>query len=306
MSTGDLLNRVVLAACNSRRCVVAFLAFAAVVVSGCSEPVVVRRVLLDVDPAGVAAGVDREQIRAVVNDVIDHTRGLRVDNDAARSTAERVLRVRIESLARGERPGASSSEGAELATSYTTLTLAVELLEGGRTTLRSSDVAAAPGVADHRALVESALRSALARLLLATGTEKLSSDDLLALLASSTAPSEQQRRAMLALGARGERRATAHIVARLRSDDGETRQAALQALTALADPAAVDAIIEFSTRQPALVRKQCIDAVIATGSPMAAPWLFTLSTGHPDADVQASARAALATLSTAMPLERAN
>jgi HEAT repeat protein len=79
------------------------------------------------------------------------------------------------------------------------------------------------------------------------------------------------------------------------ADEGE-RSAALQALALLSDPDAVPAIIDYSERQPAIVRRQCIDAVKATDSPLAAAWLFVLSTGHPDLDVQAHARAALALL----------
>jgi HEAT repeat protein len=112
---------------------------------------------------------------------------------------------------------------------------------------------------------------------------------------------------MATLGSRRDRRATPLVLPLLNDDDATVRQAALQALTLLADPDAVEAIIAAAERQPALVRRQCIDAVKSTDSPLAAAWLFVLSTGHPDEEVQAHARAALAALpTTSSPLTTTN
>ena len=268
---------------------------------GCSDPVVVKKILVDVDAAAVAAGVDREQVRAAVEGVVDDVRGVRVDADGA----ERVLRVRIESLTRAaarvapstlpaDHPPVASTAAASAAAS--TLALSVEVAEAGRVVLRGTSLATMSGEGVLGVLVEQALRDALEQIEQAKATERLASDELLALLQSPTEPEQRRRRAMMTLASRRDLRATPLVIPMLRDEDDSVRSAALQALTLLADPIAVPAVIEYSERQPAPVRRQCIDAVKATDSPLAAAWLFVLSTGHPDVDVQAHARAALALL----------
>jgi hypothetical protein len=267
---------------------------------GCSDPVVVKKILVDVDAAAVADGVDREHVRAVVDDVIDESRGIRVDALGS----ERVLRVRVERLARTT--GATVPPGQELPANHppvtttsavtSTLALSVEVVENGRSLLRGSAFATMSGEAQTAALVDRALREALEQIEQASATERLATEELLVVLGSPSEAAQRKRRAMLTLAARRDLRATPLITPLLRHDDADTRAAALQALTLLSDPNAVAAIIDYSERQPAAVRRQCIDAVKATDSPLAAAWLFVLSTGHPDVDVQAHARAALAVL----------
>jgi HEAT repeat protein len=261
---------------------------------GCSDPVVVKKVLVDVDAAAVAGGVDREQVRSVVEGVVDDVHGIRVNDDGG----DRVLRVRIESVAR-TRPDAAAAplppdHAAVPATA--TLSLAVEVAENGRVLLRGTAVSTMSGDAPVGVLVAQALRDALDQVVQANATDRLSSDELLTLLQSPTESAQRRRRAMMTLASRRDLRSTPLVTPLLRDDDASMRLAALQSLTLLADPRAVEAIIDYSDRQPAAVRRQCIDAVKATDSPLAAAWLFVLSTGHPDANVQAHARAALALL----------
>lgn len=300
--------------------VVAALAFAGC--NGCGalfggDALVVRRVLVDVDPAAVAAGVDRERVRAEVSDVLAHSRGVVVDDKRGDGA---VLRVRVESFARAAFEPAADPNAAtapplpkeaktQTETPPSTLSLAVDVTEGGRPTLRGHSVASAHGVVDPHALVEQALRDAVAQALQTRAADQLSSDELLSWLTSETASSEQKQRAMQALGSRREKKATPTLVAILQGGDEELQAQALQAITLLADEDAVDAVIVWSDRQPALMRKLAIDAVKASAHGGEAgkrgmAWLFTLSTGHPDVDVQAHARAALQSLESAQPPPR--
>jgi hypothetical protein len=265
---------------------------------GSDRAVLVRKVLVDVDPAPAAAGIDRGAVRVVVDHVLQDAPGVRVDE---RGDVGRALRVRVEGYSRGV-DGVAVPAGhppiAATTAAPSAVTLAVEVVEGGRVILRGSSTATAGGVASPDALIDVALRESLQQLVDAQSTDGLDSDALLATLGDSATADQVRRRAMMALAARRDRRATPHLTAALRDEEPAVRATALQGLALLADPDAVEAIIAFSERQPPPVRRQCIDAVRATDSPLAAAWLFVLSTGHPDADVQAHARAALAALPT--------
>lgn len=255
---------------------------------------VVKKVLIDVSPAAVAANVDREHVRALVDSTLDDIRGVTVDAAAAGV----ILRVRIESMVVATPPA-----GSDDVAGTSTLALGVEVLDaadGGRPIGRGHSVATARGLMDPDALVSQALRDAVQQVLAARAADSLDSDVLLSWLADPATPLAQQRKAMQALASRGERRATAPIVALLENnavdDEGnptELALAAVQALSVLGDPDANDAVIAFSERQSPAVRKLCIDAVRASRAENAVAWLFTLTWGHPDPDVQAAARAAL-------------
>ncbi|MDP2344664.1 MAG: HEAT repeat domain-containing protein [Deltaproteobacteria bacterium] len=259
------------------------------------EPLVVRRVLVDVDPA---AEVDREQVRVTIFEVLGNTRGLSIDETRADGA---ILRVRIVSFARASTADAELVPAGHppVAPPPATLSLAVDVTEGGRPTLRGHSVASVHGVIDPRALVEQALKDALRQAMQTRAADKLGSDELLAWLDDPSTSAAQQKRAMQALGSRREKRATPLLTALLKSEDPELAGAALQALTLLGDEAGVDAVIAYSERQSPALRKLCIDAVKATGSSRARAWLFTLSSGHPDVAVQAHARAALVALDAA-------
>lgn len=284
------------------RWIVLALALGGVVVAGAllwqrfqpaGEPIAVKKLLIDVDPAAVAAGVDRERVRAVATEALDTARGLVINDDDGTA----ILRVRIESWVQSAAvaPEAAPADHPPLpATS--SVSLAMDVIEDGRTVGRAHAVATAQGIMAPDALVGQAVRDAWRQIQQARAADALDSETLLGWLADPSTGEGQRRRAMQALASRGEKRATPALVAMLGSAEEGDAVAALQALTLLGDPAALDAIIDHSARQPALIRKLCIDAVRATASPRAVPWLFTLSSGHPDVDVQAHARAALASI----------
>ena len=268
----------------------------------CGEQLVVRRVLIDIDPAIVATEVDREAVRLTTTEVLGDTRGITIDESRADGA---VLRVRVESFARAAppelSPGLLPVGHPPTPAAPATLSLAVDVTEGGRPTLRGHAVASVQGIVDPRALVEQALKDALRQALQTRAADKLGSDELLTWLTDTSTSTAQRKRAMQALGSRREKRATAPIAALLQNEDPELAAAALQALTLLGHEDGVDAIIAYSDHKPAQLRKLCIDAVKASGSPRARPWLFTLSSGHPDVAVQAHARAALLALEVLPP-----
>lgn len=261
------------------------------------DDLIVRKVLIDVDPAAVAGSVDREQVRLVVDDVLASARGVTMSENADGV----VVRVRVESFSTSTAPDPSAMPADHPAvTTTTSLALLVEVIDHNRPGGRGHSVATAQGVMSPDALIGQALRDAIRQIQQARAADDLDSDTLLAWVTDGSTSDSQRRRAMQALASRRERRATPAMVALLQSTDDAMATAALQALTVLGDPDAVDAIIDYSSRQPALVRKMCIDAVRASASPRGIPWLFTLSSGHPDEDVQAAARAALAQLAPDM------
>jgi hypothetical protein len=254
------------------------------------ETLAVKKILIDVEPGAVAAGIDRETVRSIASDVVGDTRGILITEQAAGA----VLRVRVEAFSAIAPPAPVDHPPV---TPTSSLSLAVDVIDDGRTVGRGRAVATAQGVMSPDALVGQALRDALRQIQQARAADRLDSDTLLAWLTATDTGEAQRRRAIQALASRGDRRATPLLVAMLQGglDEGDAATV-LQALALLADPDAIDAVISYSERQPPLVRKLCIDVVKAAASPRGVPWLFTLSSGHPDTEVQAHARAALAQL----------
>jgi hypothetical protein len=254
------------------------------------ETVSIKRVLVDIEPAALAAGVERESVRTLAHGVVQSAQGFELRPDEPGS----ALRVVVEAM-NSQQPATPAGHPPVAAT--TSLTLSVELIEDGRTSARGRSVATAQGEIERSALVNQAFRDALRQLHLVKSADRLDNETLLAWVVSADVSEAQRLRAMQALASRGDRRLTAVLTVRLEDDIPEGEVAAvLQALALLSDPAAIDSVIAYSERQPAAVRKLCIDVVKAAESPRGVPWLFTLSSGHPDADVQAYAREALARL----------
>ena len=272
--------------------------FVVVFISGCAacggESLTVRKVLVDVEPG--AATVDREVARGCVLHVLERARRVSLDEGAASGA---VLRVRVENFSNGLSGGADNRLSA-------TLSLTVEVSENGRTTMRGHGVVSAQDSADPRGLVEEALQDALGQVMQIRAADSLSSQALLQWLESPDTSEEQKRRAMRVLASRQEGRVTQHLSAALRGDNLEIALAALEALTVFGDPAATDDVIHFCESRPAVVRKRCIDTLRAVGSPRAKAWLFVLSSGHPDADVQAHAEAALVSLEASRTVSNAD
>lgn len=274
---------------------------AAVMAAGCEgcvsrEALAVRKVLVDVDPPAIAAGIDREAVRKTVHEILGKARAFQVV-DAARGDGA-VMRVRVEAY-KAEAPSASEARA------RSTLTLTIEVTgvpsETG-TGYRGHSVASASGDVPSHLLVEQAMRDALAQVQMTRTAGDLDSAQLIAWLDDPAASAEQKRRAVRILGSRRERAAT-ETLARvlLEKEDVELSQLALVAITNIGDPGALDAVIEYSELQPGPVRKQCIEAVRAMGTPRGQAWLFVLASGHPDDDVQALAEAALAALEQKKP-----
>lgn len=265
-------------------------------------PLEVRKVLVDVEPAAVAGAgaMDREQVRSVVDEVLRKARGVKL---VEQNAAGAVLRVRLE----GYGPAAGDQQRKD-GGQKTTLALTVEVVGApGEPTgggYRGHAIASGIGTIDARTLVAQALRDALAQVFMTRNAAELDSKELVSWLDDDAAgdisadTSERKRRAVRILGSRRERSAVEPLSRVLVGGDVELQPLALAALTNIGDPSAVDAVIAYSDRQPPVLTKQCIEAVRSMGSPRARAWLFTLSTGHPDLDVQQQAAAALASLET--------
>ncbi len=280
-------------------------AFAGACASSCGDqPLVLRKVLVDVEPGieRTAVGVDREAVRTAVHGVLLQKDGVKIDeaNDEGA-----VLRVRLESAASSvpsEAPAATEGATAATPAGLSLLSLSVEVQGGGgaqgtRFQYRGHSLASATGAMPTDGLVRQAFDDALSQVLQARGADRQDSEVLLAWLkdGSTAVSDDQKRQAIRILGARRDARAVEPLTKVLLGSDRELAQLSLSALTSLGDPSAIDAVIAYSERKPSLVRKQCIEAVRVMGSPKAAAWLFTLSTGHQDQDVQAAANAALLT-----------
>jgi hypothetical protein len=262
-----------------------------------AEQISVRRVVIDVESAALAGGVDREAVRALAHTIIGETSGFALRPDAPGS----ALRVVVEAISTQQPP---TPAGHPPVAATTSLTMSLELIDDGQTIARGRAVASAQGDIDREALLGNALRDAIRQVKLVKAADRLDNDELLRWVGDPGVSEAQRLRAMQALASRGDRRLTAALTTRLDQElqDGEAA-ALLQALALLGDPASIDAVIAYSERRPATIRKLCIDVVKASASARGVPWLFTLSSGHPDSEVQAYARAALAHLAPDLSAE---
>jgi hypothetical protein len=279
----------------------ALLAALAVASSSCkppSEPLEVRKILIDVAPGADGPGgvLERETVRAVIEGLIAGDERFRKseDRDAA------VLRVRLESTALLPPDQGGGASG--------TLSLSVEVTGGvpgeplKRYEYRGHSMASLAaersdgrGI-DFTTLVQRAFEDAASQVLAARAAQKEESAALLAWLDDPNAKPEQRYQAVRILGARKETSAVPSLIALLEGSDKELSQAALGALTLIGDARAAAAVIAYAEGKPSLVRKQAIEAIRVMGSPLGRAWLFTLSTGHPDTDVRVAAERALAEL----------
>jgi hypothetical protein len=262
-----------------------------------AEPLAVRKVLIDVAPGAEAGGsLEREKVRATVEAAID-------DDSRFRRTDERdaaVLRVFLEA--------AALTPGEKAGTAGGSLSVSVEVTGGvpgeplkryryrGHSLTSLSGAAGQPGNLDFVTLFRRAFDDAAGQVLAAKGAQRQDTQTLLTWLQAEGSSTEQRRQAIRVLGARKEPAALQALIATLRQDDRELAQAALGALTLIADPTAAPAVMEYAESQPSLARKQAIEAVRVMGGEVGKAWLFTLSTGHPEADVRATAERALAQL----------
>ena len=180
----------------------------------------------------------------------------------------------------------------------------LSLTRGAGTRIVGEGRAQRPFLAGGPEARESAFRGALAEALEAATTQVAlhletatrSEDELVAALQS---PDGQRRE--IALRVLADRRSPAaipHLLERLAQDDRNVQLRAVGGLVAIGDPKAVPALVDASIgRDPSFV-VQIAYAIGEIGGAEAEAYLFTLSTGHPEAIVRQAAQEALDGLRT--------
>jgi LAO/AO transport system kinase len=101
---------------------------------------------------------------------------------------------------------------------------------------------------------------------------------------------------LLCFGACSQDQKVPELIQQLQNKNPRQSFQALVKLTQIGDPSALDAVIAYSERKPAEIRIQAILAVRQFKSRKALPWLFMLSTGHPDESVRHAAHEAFVVL----------
>lgn len=86
------------------------------------------------------------------------------------------------------------------------------------------------------------------------------------------------------------------LILQLQSKNQKEAFEALVKLTQIGDPKALDAVIAYSEKKSPEIRIQAILAARQFKSRKALPWLFLLSTGHPDETVRNAAQKAFSCL----------
>ncbi len=273
--------------------------------SGCkknaADQMPVRLLLVDVDPAARLgnASIDREDLRAQVRTLLAN--GARVK--LAEGTSLGVtLRVRVAPQAQPQ-PGAFPAPTPSTTASALTMTLeaAVDQSHAGGESYRykGSSTTGTAGALPATAVLQNLFQGALDQVLLARRARDLDDDTLLSWLApGATSSADQRRQAVRVLGARKSQAAIPVLIQVLKADDRMLAVHALGALSA-AEPKGenrrkvVAAIIEYAEAKATIIRKQAIAAVARVDVPLSRAWLWTMSSGHPDADVRARAEEAL-------------
>ncbi len=307
--------------------VVVLIAGAAACESG-PGPITVKKLLVEIEPAAEGK-VEREQVRDDLRRLLSQHKSFRLREGASEGAIVRA-RVFVASEGRaGLAPGVRGAGVDPTATGpsapHTTLdsqlakmppnaqpamvSLTVTAFGRDRSNQRYQYRGAGvsevevpnKGAADVDALTLQALSAAIDEVGLARSAEGLPTDELIARLANPASSASLRRQAVQVLGTRKAKDAVPALQDVLLGDDKELANDALRALTSIGDPRAVDAIITYADGKSTLARKAAINAVKVMGTKKGEAWLFTLSTGHPDPDVQSAAQSALAALSSEPP-----
>jgi HEAT repeat protein len=98
------------------------------------------------------------------------------------------------------------------------------------------------------------------------------------------------------LGVRRAREAVPAVLESLSDPDLEVAQHAVGALISIGDPRATSKIIELTKRKTGLFLKQLLYALASFGDREAEAFLWSMSQGHPDPNIQRTAQAALESL----------
>ncbi|MEI6805225.1 MAG: methylmalonyl Co-A mutase-associated GTPase MeaB [Myxococcaceae bacterium] len=101
---------------------------------------------------------------------------------------------------------------------------------------------------------------------------------------------------LLCLGSCSPEKRTQELITQLESKNTQKAYQALIKLTQIADPKALDAVIAYSEGKAPPIQIQAILAARQFKSRKALPWLFVLSTGHPDENVRNAASEAFSCL----------
>jgi len=102
------------------------------------------------------------------------------------------------------------------------------------------------------------------------------------------------------IGEERDKSAIPYLVEALKLQNIRISLKVLETLGALKDRSTVNAITQFAERKPPEIRRHAIEAAKEIGGDTAAAWLFTLSTGHPDAHVREASKQALKEVEAAM------
>jgi hypothetical protein len=289
---------------------------------GCQNDstVVVRKILVDLDEA-VEKHVQRDLVRKMTQQIILSDDGVRFDSESSKGG---ILRVYLHSLSVSplkpvdeDKRAASETKnrvsGPGDGATVVTLALSIALTgvadklnprekkishQGhgtGTTTITGAmDIGSvAPP------LVKNALSGAIQEIMAKRDLASKPSAELIEKLKDSQLARRQTQLVVEFLGLRREKEAIPLLVEIMKSDDRELAQYAVGALARIGAPNAVDDMIEYASGKPASLRKLVIEAMRVAGTPKAKAWLFTLSKGHPDPEVQLAASSALSAFTRA-------
>jgi HEAT repeat protein len=98
------------------------------------------------------------------------------------------------------------------------------------------------------------------------------------------------------LGVRRSREAVPALLESLSDPDLEVAQHAVGALVSIGDPRATSKIIELTRHKTGLLLKQLLHALASFGDREAEAFLWSMSQGHPDPEIQTTAQSALESL----------
>lgn len=246
--------------------------------TGCQDnAVAIGKVEVDVD-LGAARTLSMPFLQRTSEDGVDKHRGFTLERDKGAA----LLRVEVLRAAppRGDEPGS--------------VRVRADIM--GKDGLRYRGTGRAKGDSPTTILFSRALNDALDEAHGARSMERKKRPELLAILDDDASSVTKQRQAIRVLGLQKDPATVDRLVTVLGGEDRELAEAALGALSLIGDARAVGPVIRYADSKPAYVRKRAIDAVRSMGTEEGRAWLFTMSTGHPDVEVQLAARRAFASL----------
>lgn len=290
---------------------IAFVFSAGACKSSDDDQMLVRLLLIDVDPSTRLGtqSIDREGLRAQVQSLLDDDPSIKLREGAKKGV---TMRVRLapsadETPAPRAFPFPTSTEDTGGALSLSVEASIDDSHNGGASfRYKGTSTSDNAGSLPPAAILENLFRDAVDQVLLARRARNLDDKTLIGWLSPGAEVSpDQKRQAVRVLGARKTQAAIPALIRVLQSDDRMLAVHALGALSA-AEPEGenktkvVSAIIEFAEAKATIIRKQAIAAVGRIDVPLARAWLWTMSGGHPDADVRSRAHDALALMDPAI------